>query len=194
MGRHRFVAHCNAFASIANAPNKPRAAVKSWIWHRESGRVPKRRTGNQAKARRFRPANARPSTGQAKPQYRPARGRAQILLPGVWFPPCYCRGWLFFYTATTKAILVVGFVLWFQQRIVGAARLWAAISSTVGHGVVGAGLPERQRVRRVTGARAETVGAGRRRQRRCVGDRERGHAAMSIRRECASEMHTLASP
>ena len=44
---------------------------------------PKRRTGNQTKARRLRPANADPSTGLEKPQYRPACGRARILLARV---------------------------------------------------------------------------------------------------------------
>ena len=41
----------------------------------------KRRTENQTKARLFRPANASPITGPEKPEYRPARGRARILLP-----------------------------------------------------------------------------------------------------------------
>ena len=52
------------------AGGKPPPEVGFGTWS------PKRRTENQAKARWLRPANAGPSTGPEKPQYRPACGRA----------------------------------------------------------------------------------------------------------------------
>ena len=77
----------------ADAPN----CTRGWLARLAATRTKKvgfgtlssrRKSENRTKARRLRPANAGPNTPPRKPEYRPARGRARVLLPRVYIDTC----------------------------------------------------------------------------------------------------------